>query len=259
MPTLLLRTVLLFACALTALPFMARAQQADSAKRMLYVKGSAGLTTNGFSIIPAFSLGKPAAVFIFNVNGGKRLSFEPEFRFSIDGRPWSFIFIGRYKLIQRPKFRLTAGTHLPGMPFRMVDVVHNGEPKRILMSQQAVAAELIPVYMPREHVRLGFYGLKGFGIDAEMPDTEFLALQAHFTRIRLPGPWYAQAQPQLFYLRVDASRGTYAAGSLTLAREGFPLSLSAAANQAIRTKIAGQAFNWNLTLTYSFDRTYVQQ
>jgi len=38
-----------------------------------------------------FTLGKPAAIFDLSV-GNERLAFEPQFRFSLEGKPWSFIF-----------------------------------------------------------------------------------------------------------------------------------------------------------------------
>ncbi|MCU0339256.1 MAG: hypothetical protein MUE30_05180, partial [Spirosomaceae bacterium] len=75
-------------------------QTTDSTAQIINFKSTTSITNNGFSFIPAFSLGRPAAIFNLNINGGKRFSFEPEFRFALeDGRPWSFIFIWRYKLI----------------------------------------------------------------------------------------------------------------------------------------------------------------
>ncbi len=102
-------------------------QSTDSTTKILNFRGSASITDNGFSFIPTFSLGKPAAIFNFNSNNGKRFSFEPEFRFSLlDAKPWSFIFIWRYKLINNPKLQLIAGGHLPAIPFRMIEYVRNG-------------------------------------------------------------------------------------------------------------------------------------
>jgi hypothetical protein len=97
------------------------AQGTDSTSKIVNFRGAASITNNGFSFIPAFSLGKPATVFNFNINGGKRFSFEPEFRFALkDGRPWSFIFIWRYKLINQKRFQATVGSHFPSVPFRVL-------------------------------------------------------------------------------------------------------------------------------------------
>jgi hypothetical protein len=82
---------------------LSTAQQVDSTTQMVNFKVTGSVTNNGFSFIPAFSLGKPAAIFNLNINGGKRFSFEPEFRFALqDGRPLVIYF---YLALQnhRPK------------------------------------------------------------------------------------------------------------------------------------------------------------
>lgn len=55
-----------------------------------YFHADLSVTNNGFSIVPAFTLGDPAA-FLDMRMGNKRLSFEPQFRYALEGRPWSFI------------------------------------------------------------------------------------------------------------------------------------------------------------------------
>ena len=59
--------------------------------------GALTVTTKGISTVPSFTLGKPAAILdISIVRGG--LSFEPQFRMGLDGKPWAFLFWGRYRL-----------------------------------------------------------------------------------------------------------------------------------------------------------------
>ena len=60
------------------------------------------VTNKGISTIPNLTLGKPAVLFDF-VIGGDRLSFEPSFRFAMEGKPWSFLFWWRYKLVESGK------------------------------------------------------------------------------------------------------------------------------------------------------------
>ncbi len=72
-------TVLLFICL-----FSAKAQTADST---FHISGAASVTNNGISLLPMFTLGKPAAIFDLSV-GNSRLAFEPQFRFSLEGKPW---------------------------------------------------------------------------------------------------------------------------------------------------------------------------
>jgi len=85
-------------------------QATDSVKNISHLSGSVSVTNNGISIIPTFSLNKAAAV--FNISAGKgRLSFEPYLGFSLEGKPWSFLFWWRYKLKQEGKFKINTGAH----------------------------------------------------------------------------------------------------------------------------------------------------
>ena len=57
-------------------------QKVDSTKSISYFSGAVGVTNNGISIVPSFSLDKPAVQ--FNLAMGKnRSSFEPDIRFSL--------------------------------------------------------------------------------------------------------------------------------------------------------------------------------
>lgn len=60
------------------------AQDGDTPERVYHFNGTVSVTNNGFSFIPLFSLGKPAAVVNLSV-GGNRFSFDPQFRFDLDG------------------------------------------------------------------------------------------------------------------------------------------------------------------------------
>ena len=79
---------------------IAHAEEAlgDSIQTTYHISGAASATNNGISLLPMFTLGKPAAIFDLSV-GNERLAFEPQFRFSLEGKPWSFIFWFRYKAV----------------------------------------------------------------------------------------------------------------------------------------------------------------
>jgi hypothetical protein len=86
---ILIRALLLFV--LLSLFHFSFPQKTDSTKIARHIGGAVTVTNNGISLIPNFTLGKPAAIFDLSV-GGKKLSFEPQFRFALEGKPWSFIF-----------------------------------------------------------------------------------------------------------------------------------------------------------------------
>ena len=51
-----------------------------------HFNGAVSATNNGISLIPTFSLGKPATIIELNA-GGEHLTFEPQFRISLEGQP----------------------------------------------------------------------------------------------------------------------------------------------------------------------------
>src|SRR4051812_6824451 len=88
---------LLLVISFSSLALFSFSQKIDSTKKLNHLGASVSITNNGIAFVPAFSLGKPAV--IFDMSAGRRLSFDPQFRFALDGKPWSFIFSWRYKLL----------------------------------------------------------------------------------------------------------------------------------------------------------------
>lgn len=215
------------------------------------------VTNNGFSIIPAFTLGEPAA-FLDMRMGNKRMSFEPQFRYALEGRPWSFVFIYRYKAIIKPKFQLTFGGHLPGLNFITRPVTVNGIDENLSITRRFLAAEIIPTYYIKNNLSIGLYYLRGFAFQKHGPqDTNFLSLQGNFTKIKLVGKTYFSFNPQVFYLKVDADDGFYVNATTTFGVRDFPITISSIVNKAIESEIAAKDFDWNVSLIYTFDRNFV--
>jgi len=120
-------------------------QSKDSLPKAFHLSGSALVTNNGISFIPTFSLGKPATIVTLSM-GTKRLSFEPEFRFSLEGKPWAILLWGRYKLSDQKDFKLTAGTHL-GLSYSTPTILLNGINTDIIQVKRYWANELMPNYL----------------------------------------------------------------------------------------------------------------
>lgn len=214
------------------------------------------ITNNGFSLIPAFTLGEPAA-FLDMRMGNKRLSFEPQFRYALAGRPWSFVFIYRYKAIIKPKFQLTFGGHLPGLNYITRAVVINGIEEQLSVTRRFLALEILPTYKISDHVSVGIYYLRGFGFQKHGPqNSNFLSLQGNFNKIKLAGKTYVSLNPQVFYLRLDADDGFYVNLTTTLGIKDFPLTISSAVNKAIASDISAQDFDWNVSLIYTLDKKF---
>lgn len=232
------------------------AQRKDST---LFFRSSLSVTHNGFSFVPAFSLGKPAAILDLAV-GNKRLSFEPQFRFALEGKPWSFIFIYRYKFIRKEKFHFSVGGHLPAFNWRTETVMVNGKEKDIIVTKRFLAGELLPNYQLTKKISLGMYVLIGHGWEKDVTrNTRFVGLRSNFSNIKLSEKFYAQFVPQIFYLSTDNVDGFYVTYSLTLAAKNFPLSISHIINKAIESELPSKHFDWNVSLVYSFSKNYIRK
>lgn len=237
-------------------------QKPDSAKHVLHFKSTIAATNNGFSFIPTFTLGKPAVIVFLNVSGKRRLSFEPEFRYSmLDYKPWSFVFIWRYKLLRRERFQLSLGTHVPALNFKTESVALNGTAQNIIQARRFYpAVEVMPLYRFGQNFTLGAHLQFGKGIDqAVSSDIYFAALRPNFNHIPLWKRAYLRFNPQFYYLKIAENDGVYAAGSLALALRDFPFSFSVMANKALRSSVAAKDFDWSLNLNYSFGRNFVER
>lgn len=225
----------------------------------LFFRSSLSVTQNGFSFIPSFSLGKPAVILEPSI-GNKRWSFEPQFRFALDGKPWSFIFIYRYKIINKNKFQLTLGGHIPAFVFSSEAVTVNGVGKEAIIARRFVAGEIMPSYQLTNNINIGMVYLQGHGFQPDATrNTWFLGLRSNFSYIKLSEHFFARFNPMLFYLKTDNDVGYYATYTVTLAAKNFPLSIQHILNQAIQSELKAKTFDWNVSLVYSFDKNYVRK
>jgi hypothetical protein len=234
-------------------------QNYDSTKVYGHFGGAVTITNKGISLIPNLTLGKPAAIFDMSV-GGKRLSFEPQFRFALEGKPWTFILWWRYKLVRKEKFQLNIGAH-PAFAFKTVTITSEGESQEIIRASHFLAGEIVPSYSVSDKINLSIYYLNAHGLEEDLTQsTNYLALRCNFSNIRISEQFFLKFNPQVYYLKMDADDGFYANASLTLARRNFPLSVSSLFNKTIKTEIpVGEDFIWNVSLIYSFNNEYVRR
>jgi hypothetical protein len=233
----------------------AKAQE-ENPKAINFISGGATATNNGISLLPTFSLGKPALIFDL-ATGNNRLSFEPQLRFSMEGRPWVFLFWWRYKFVQSEKFKLTAGVH-PAFVFNDIPAAATGVPQDAQIAKTYLAGDFAPNYFIRKNISVGIYYLHSSGfMQGAIKNTNFITVNANFTNIKLSDKFYAKFNPQLYYLRMDDLGGYYVTTTITLAKRDFPLSVQSIINQAIQTDlVAKHNFVWNLSLVYSFRKNF---
>lgn len=232
------------------------AQKQDSTLRLYHFSGAVSVTNNGIALVPTFSLGKPAALFNFSL-GGKRLTFEPDIRFSLEGKPWAFLFWWRYKLVKSHKFTLNVGAH-PALNFRTVVSPTDG--KQSIVVRRYLAGELVPNYALGKHISIGMYYLYSRGIDWDATrNNHFLLLNSSVSHIKLGNQLLLKITPQVYFLYQDGNQGYFAAAVTTLSKRQSPWSLSSIVNKTIQSHIIGSKdFVWNLSLVYSFHKKFVK-
>lgn len=224
--------------------------QDDSVQKFMQISGAAGITSNGISLVPNFSLEQPAAIFNLSLYKG-RFSFEPELTFSLqEGRPWYQIYWLRYKILDKGKFKLRAGAH-PGFNFIKVEDSAGDESIQV---ERYLTGELVPSYQLTRNLSLGIYYIIARGYDIDTKDLlHFLTLNMSFKNLKLSKTLLLEFTPEFYYLTsFDAGEGYYFTSFFKFSKVDFPLSLSSRINTAISTEIDGRDFLWNLTLTYSF-------
>ena len=233
-------------------------QKKDSTNSIFHFSGSVSITNNGISIVPSFSLGKPAVIFNLSMRKN-RLSFEPDLRFSLAGKPWGFLFWGRYKLVSTKKFRMNSGAHL-GLNFRTSFLPVNGDSTEATVERRYLAGELSPNYFLSKNISVGIYYLYSHGLDAgTIGNTHFITFNINFSNIKITDQFFINVNPQLYYLKLDEQGGYYFTSSFTVAKKNFPLTVSSIINKEINSTITGgKHFLWNVSLIYSFNKKYIK-
>jgi hypothetical protein len=242
---------------LSHLTYSSFCQQTDSTKRIFNISGSINVTNNGISLLPNFSLGKPAVIFNLSAGNG-RFSFDPDIRFSLSGKPWGMIFWFRYKVLPAGRFRFTSGTHL-GTNFRITKMPLNGDSVEANIVRRYLALEIVPSYFITKDISVGMYYMFSHGLDpGTVNNTHFLTLNTNISNIKISNQFAARFSPQVYYLKQDNHHGNYFNASLSIAKKNFPLYISSSINQKLSGDITGaKDFLWNVSLGYIFGKSYI--
>lgn len=236
--------------------------QDETPDKVYHFNGNISLTNNGFSFIPTFSLGEPASIVDLSV-GGKRFSFEPQFRFELKGfKPWSFIAIWRYDVIQREKTRLRLGVHFPAFSYikKMVEI--DGVMTEIVFTQRWITPELIFSQKLSDKINIGTYYIHGFGLESEgqVHNTNFISLRMGFN-IPFAKKWYFKWNPEVYFLTMDDLGGFFAAQYLAIGHKKVPVFLSSVMNVSLEkdNEIPAKDFNWNISINYAFKLEFTKK
>lgn len=219
------------------------AQQGDTTDRRLHAAGAVTVTNNGISLVPALTLGKPAGILDVAI-GRNGWSFAPQFRWALEGKPWAFLFWGRYRFPTGDRFHFVVGAH-PAFAFKTISGV--------IVARRYFATDVAPSYTLTRHLDLGVYYFYSKGIDDEsIQNTHMIAARGWLTNIPIGRDFAVHFAPQLYYLTMDGDDGTYFTSALSLSHRKLPVSLASLITEPIQSDIpGGQEFLWNVSLVYS--------
>jgi hypothetical protein len=237
------------------------AQQTDSTKNIsdesvTKFSGSVGITNNGFSIIPTFSLNNPAVI-INLAWRKKRFSFEPDIRLVPDATKGSMLWWLRYRLVENKKFALRTGVHPAFSLIRRSETV-NGTTREITEMLRFVAFEVVPSYQIHQNFGVSAMYLEGHGLQTHGPQTtRVLFLNTSITNISFSKNLRFSVFPSVFFLNTDGYKGDYITVTGVLSHKQLPFSLQSTINQTLKSDVPGnKEFMWNVMLAYNFSKRY---
>lgn len=213
--------------------------------------------TNGISTIPNLSLGKPA--FTFDLKVGRKLSFEPQFRFALTGKPWAIVFWWRYNAVSTNKFRLDLSTNY-SFSYKTITVTTMGEPLDLIRTTRYLAGAAAPEYFVNKYFSLGTYVFYSHGIEKFITrNTIMLSFRPSLSNIPIAKDITARFNPEIYHLSMDDKEGVFFNARLSINRNNFPFSLSALLNKPVKSNIPSEYdLLWNVGLSYTFSNKYIK-
>jgi len=250
------RTKLLLPFLIICLSYTVSAQKKDSTiARINNFGGAVTIQSKGISTIPNLTLGKPAMIFDMSV--GRKLTFEPQFRFSLEGKPWAIVFWWRYNILTSNKFSLNIRAN-HSLSFKTISDTSSGTSQEIIRTTRYLAGAISPNFQVNKYIGVGMYLFYTRGLEKYITqNTYMVSIRTSISNIPVTKNIVARFSPEIYYLKMDDKDGVYLNTTLFVTRKNFPLSVSAMANRTLKSNIpADYDFLWNVGLIYSFNKGY---
>lgn len=236
---------------------IAQVQPTDSsAKKKITFSGSLGVSSNGFSIVPTFSLNSPASMILLSLRKNK-FSFDPDIRLTPDAKKGSMLFWFRYHAVTTKKYSLRMGAH-PAFNFQTREIIVNGSTSTISQMRRFLAWELSNDYKINKQFSTGIYYLQGNGLQKDgARTTHYIAFNITATNLKLSNTIRLALAPSIYYLYLDGTNGKYISGAVTLSHIKLPFTLQHGFNKTISSNIQNNKdYMWNVSLHYNFKKNY---
>lgn len=230
----------------------------EPAARPYTFNGAVTVQSKGISTIPNLTLGKPAI--IFDMRMGRKLTFEPQFRFSLEGKPWAMVFWWRYYGTIGDKFTLTFHTNYSLAYKPIISYTATGESQDLIRTTRYLVGAFAPNYQVNKYIGIGAYIFYNRGIEKFIArNTWMLSFRPGFSNIPITKDISARFGPEIYLLKMDDKNGWFLNSTLSISKKNFPLSVSALVNRTIDSDIpADYSFLWNVGLSYSFSKKLVE-
>jgi hypothetical protein len=232
------------------------AQKNDSTHAKINTFGGAvTIQSKGISTIPNLTLGKPAAIFDMKI--GRKLTFEPQFRFALEGKPWAMVFWWRYYASISNKFKMIISTNY-SLAFKTIPDSSSGTSQEIIRTTRYVAGTLAPNFQVNKYIGIGAYLFYTRGIEKYITRNTYMAsFRPSISNIPITKKIVARVGPEIYYLKMDDHDGVYLNATLLISKKNFPLSISALINTPTQSDIPSEYdLLWNVGMIYTFNKQY---
>jgi hypothetical protein len=254
------RTKLLLPFLIICFSYTVSAQKNDSTiARINSFGGAVTIQSKGISTIPNLTLGKPAAV--FDMKMGRKLTFEPQFRFALDGKPWAMVFWWRYYGSIGNKFRVTLHSNYSLSYKSITSYTSSGASQEIIRTTRYLVGAIAPNYQMNKYIGIGMYFFYNWGIEKFITrNTYMVSFRPAISNIPITKSIAARIGPEIYYLKMDDKDGVYLNTTFLISKKNLPFSISALINKPLRSNIPSEYdFLWNVGLIYAFNNTYVEK
>ena len=223
-------------------------EKADSTKAKLEANGTISINSNGIAYIPAFSLDKPAIIATFSL-AKNRFSYDPQFSYGFDLKPWIIDNWFHYKLIDRPEFELRTGINIA-----MFFSEYKTPDEIVWQGQRYVAFELAGTYKPSRTSSIGLMVWYDKGLDHGTITGYFINLVADRSDIGIGKHILMGVNIQTFYVDyTDYNDGLFISPKISFSSRDIPAFIFFQGIQPLISNISpAPVFQWNVGIGYSF-------
>lgn len=249
--------VIAFICLVSLSCHLSAQTEGSSTDKPYNFSAAVTVQSKGISTIPNLTLGKPAIV--FDLKLGRKLTFEPQFRFALDGKPWAMVFWWRYYESIGNKFRLTYHTNYSFSYRSITSYSASGKAQDLIRATRYLVGALEPNYKINNHLGLGLYLFYNYGIESFITRNTYMAsFRPTISNIPIAKNVVAAIAPEVYYLKMDDKSGLYFNSRFSISKKNCPISISGLINKPLKSSIASEYdFLWNVGVSYTFNKKFV--